>query len=65
VDGDGLVFALVAFDGLEQKAVARAVTPFASPAEADSFARSEGLDTYAVGPVDFPVRSCTLPGPCS
>jgi hypothetical protein len=61
VDGDELVFALVAFDGPEQTAVARVVTPFSSPAEADSFARSERLDRYAVGPVDFPVRSMVVP----
>jgi hypothetical protein len=61
VDGDELVFALVAFDGPDQAAVARVVTPFASPREADSYARSEGLDRYAVGPVYFPVRSLTVP----
>jgi hypothetical protein len=61
VDGDGLVFALVAFDGPGQSAVARVVTPFASPAEADAFARSERLDRYAVGPVDFPVWSLVAP----
>jgi hypothetical protein len=55
VDGDGLVFALVAFDGPDRSTVARVVTPFASPEEADSFARSESLDCYRVGPVDFPV----------
>jgi hypothetical protein len=56
-EGGGLVFALVAFDGPEQAAVARVVTPFESAKAADVYARSAGLDAYAVGPVDFPVRS--------
>jgi hypothetical protein len=54
VDGDEPVFALVHFDGPERGTVARVVMPFASPREADSFARSEAMDAYAVGPVDFP-----------
>jgi hypothetical protein len=55
VDGIGLVFALVAFEGPGQKAIARVVTPFESAKAADAFARSAGLEAYAVGPVDFPV----------
>jgi hypothetical protein len=54
VDDDGLVFALTVFEGRERRAVAEVVTPFESPAAADAFARIEGIDAYAVGPVRFP-----------
>ncbi|WP_239393641.1 hypothetical protein [Frankia sp. CiP3] len=47
------LYGLVRFDGAHQRQVTGIVLVFESAAAADRFARTAGIDDYAVGPVEF------------
>ncbi|KLL12945.1 MULTISPECIES: hypothetical protein [Protofrankia] len=47
------LYGLVRFDGAHQRQVTGIVLVFESAAAADQFARTAGIDDYAVGPVEF------------
>ncbi|AEH10801.1 MULTISPECIES: hypothetical protein [Protofrankia] len=47
------LYGLVRFAGVHQRQVTGIVLVFESAAAADQFARTAGIDAYAVGPVEF------------